>query len=352
MDQIMHGKIITQYHRNQQYTTIFNQNTGLFIRKEDKNVQEPFWAEDGPELLDVSITTYCERECPFCYRKSNREGYHISLDDLKKIVSQAKEIGVLQIAIGGGNPNQHPDFIEILRYIRDNGIVPSYTTNGEGLSDEILEATKMYCGAMAISVYAPYNESAYLELVNRAKYFGVKVNLHIILTTDTICQIIKWLKNPPQFFYNSNAIIFLNYKNVGGDLDLSIRDAALWKEFFYAVEHSSNLTIGFDSCTVPGIVSYMDGISPSLIEPCEAGRFSAFISEDLEVFPCSFLANTDCGISLRNHTLLDIWKNADLFISMRERVRENNCKNCMHEYLCHGGCHFFPINNCLRNYTP
>lgn len=352
MDQIMHGKIITQYHRNQQYTTIFNQNTGLFIRKEDKNVQEPFWAEDGPELLDVSITTYCERECPFCYRKSNREGYHISLDDLKKIVSQAKEIGVLQIAIGGGNPNQHPDFIEILRYIRDNGIVPSYTTNGEGLSDEILEATKMYCGAMAISVYAPYNESAYLELVNRAKYFGVKVNLHIILTTDTICQIIKWLKNPPQFFYNSNAIIFLNYKNVGGDLDLSIRDAALWKEFFYAVEHSSNLTIGFDSCTVPGIVSYMEGISPSLIEPCEAGRFSAFISEDLEVFPCSFLANTDCGISLRNHTLLDIWKNADLFISMRERVRENNCKNCMHEYLCHGGCPFFPINNCLRNYTP
>ena len=267
-------------------------------------------------------------------------------------MSQAKEIGVLQIAIGGGNPNQHPDFIEILRYIRDNGIVPSYTTNGEGLSDEILEATKMYCGAMAISVYAPYNESAYLELVNRAKYFGVKVNLHIILTTDSICQIIKWLKNPPQFFYNSNAIIFLNYKNVGGDLDLSIRDAALWKEFFYAVEHSSNLTIGFDSCTVPGIVSYMEGISPSLIEPCEAGRFSAFISEDLEVFPCSFLANTDCGISLRNHTLLDIWKNADLFISMRERVRENNCKNCMHEYLCHGGCHFFPINNCLRNYTP
>ena len=348
----MHGKIITQYHKNQQYTTIFNQNTGLFIRKEDKNVQEPFWAEDGPELLDVSITTYCERECPFCYRKSNREGYHISLDDLKKIVSQAKEIGVLQIAIGGGNPNQHPDFIEILRYIRDNGIVPSYTTNGEGLSDEILKATKMYCGAMAISVYAPYNESAYLELVNRAKYFGVKVNLHIILTIDSICQIIRWLKKPPQFFYNSNAIIFLNYKNVGGDLNLSIRDAALWKEFFYAVEHSSNLTIGFDSCTVPGIVSYMEGISPSLIEPCEAGRFSPFISEDLEVFPCSFLANTDCGISLRNHTLLDIWKNADLFISMRERVRENNCKNCMHGNLCHGGCHFFPINNCLRNYTP
>jgi MoaA/NifB/PqqE/SkfB family radical SAM enzyme len=52
-----------------------------------------------------------------------------------------------QVALGGGNPNQHPDFIEILRLTReDYGIVPNYTTNGRGLSDTVLEATRRYCG--------------------------------------------------------------------------------------------------------------------------------------------------------------------------------------------------------------
>ena len=57
----------------------------------------------------------------------------MSIDDICTIVEQAKNAGVLQIALGGGNPNQHPQFVEILRLIREAGIVPSYTSNGEGL---------------------------------------------------------------------------------------------------------------------------------------------------------------------------------------------------------------------------
>lgn len=58
----------------------------------------------------------------------------MSISDYKSVIDQAAEMGTFQVALGGGNPNQHPDFIEMLEYTRSKGIVPNYTTNGLGLS--------------------------------------------------------------------------------------------------------------------------------------------------------------------------------------------------------------------------
>ena len=87
----------------------------------------------------------------------------MTLDDIESVVKQAKDAGVLQISLGGGNPNQHPQFVEVLRIVRENGIVPSYTSNGEGLTDNVLKATAQYCGAMALSLYPLYDR--YEEIV-------------------------------------------------------------------------------------------------------------------------------------------------------------------------------------------
>ena len=113
------GDIVVGEHPSQHYKTVFSRRTGFFIRFEEDGYEDPFWSEDGPELLDLSITKYCERCCDFCYRQANPSGSHIPLSDISIIVKQAKEIGVLQIALGGGNPNQHPNFIEILKIIRE-----------------------------------------------------------------------------------------------------------------------------------------------------------------------------------------------------------------------------------------
>ena len=194
----MLGEVVIRNHPSQHYKTIFSQKTGFFVRVEDDEYKEPFWSNDGPELLDLSITNYCQRCCDFCYRQSNPLGKHMQLSNIENIVKQAKEVGVLQIALGGGNPNQHPDFIEILRLIRDNGIVPSYTSNGEGLTNEILEATKEYCGAMALSLYNPYNR--YEDIIYRITDYGIKLNIHVILKRDTIEWLISWLNDRPLWF--------------------------------------------------------------------------------------------------------------------------------------------------------
>lgn len=341
----MFGDLIVNEHLIQHYRTLFNRKTGFFVREEEDNFPEPSWAMDGPELIDLSITNYCERGCRFCYRETRlQEAQYLSLADVKMIVEQAVVCGTMQIALGGGNPNQHPQFVEILKAIREKGIIPSYTTNGDGLSDEILKATSLYCGAMAISFYPPYDEKRYESLLQRVKAFGITLNLHVIIKNDTLNMWRKWLETPPAFIQYINAIIFLNYKPVqeGG----YVIDKESVRLFFEAVNKCSRVKIGFDSCSISGISRWMD--TPAyLVEPCEAARFSAFISEDMKMYPCSFMIGRGyCG-DLRKNTLLDVWQENEYFKRFRNNDAPERCSGCGYYKDCKGGCRLFPdINFC------
>lgn len=344
MQQKTLGDIVVRMHPSQHYKTVFSQRTGFFVRLEDDGYEEPFWSKDGPELLDLSITSYCERGCDFCYRQANLLGQHLPLSDVKSIVKQAEKAGVLQIALGGGNPNQHPDFIEILKIIREHNIVPSYTSNGEGLTNEILKATKKYCGAMALSLYPPYEH--YEKVTEKISNLGIKLNLHVILKSDTIGLLTSWFREPPVMFSYINAVIVLNYKPIGNSRSQAVRDAEQLKMFYESASACKSVKVGFDSCCVPGIVTWM-GINPSLIDSCEAARFSAFISEDMKMYPCSFMANTEQYGDLRKGCLVDIWQSHAAFVKHRESILNNSCVGCTHQTVCKGGCVFMPeINQC------
>ena len=345
MVQPMCGDLIVREHSSQHYRTLFNRRTGFFVRKEEDGYLEPTWAMDGPELIDLSITNYCERGCAFCYRDTSKgNALFMSVEDVEKVATQAETCGTMQIALGGGNPNQHPQFVEILRAIRERGIVPSYTTNGDGLNDKVLKATATYCGAMAISVYPPYDEERYEKLLAHIKEYGITVNLHAIIKKDTLDMWTRWLKTPPSFFKYVNAVIFLNYKPVRGNECAA--DKVKVKSLFETVNQCQSVRIGFDSCNISGIVRWLD-TPVCLIEPCEAARFSAFVSEDMKMYPCSFMAGKGyCG-DLRKNTLLEIWQENEYFKRFRSDDAPEHCVGCGHYKECRGGCRLFEkINFC------
>lgn len=339
------GRLIETVHSSQHYRTVFDQRTGFFVRKEDLGWPEPTWSADGPELIDLSITNFCERGCDFCYRDTKRNGaIYMGIDEIVDVVSQAQDCGTLQIALGGGNPNQHPQFIEILRIIREHNIIPSYTTNGDGLSNEVLSATADYCGAMAISFYPPYDEGYYEGLLTRIKEFGITVNLHVIINNDTLNYWISWLRTPPAFLRLVNAVIFLNYKPIKGAY--ALLEKKRLRQFFDTAKHCSCVKIGFDSCSISGIVLWMN-TPVYMVEPCEAARFSTFISEDMKMYPCSFMVDKRCYGDLRKNTLIDIWNNNEHFKGFRQDVTCDRCIGCGLYETCRGGCRMFPdINFC------
>ncbi|EPT9147951.1 TPA: radical SAM/SPASM domain-containing protein [Proteus mirabilis] len=325
------------------YTTIFNSITGFFARIPDRDTLEPFWSPHGPELMDISITNWCDKGCSFCYKSSTNRGKHMSLNDYKLIINQAAEIGTFQVALGGGNPNQHPDFIEILEYTKLKGIVPNYTSNGRGLSDEIIEATKRCCGAVAISAYPPYDETE--QSLQKLLSAGVKVNLHFILDAYSIDTAISWLKEPPEFLIGINAVIFLNYKPSGRKIfeDKLLRNSDRLDEFFrLATSSKRKLKVGFDACCVSGVFARTNA-SPVMVDACDAARFSLYVSEDLKVYPCSFQSGLESGDTLNEDTsLVDIWTKSANMQSFRDYFSSDRCgKSCSHMSTCKNGCPIF-----------
>ncbi len=328
----------------------FNKSNGLCIRAEYPGYEEPFWAEEGPELLDISITNYCEKNCSFCYRNSSINGQHMSLKEYESILSQLKNTHTYQIALGGGNPNQHPDFVEILRMTReDYGIVPSYTTNGMGLTEEIISASKLYCGAVAVSYYEPVEK--FVDALVKLKSSGIKTNIHYLLTSKSIGDAIELIESPPEYFGGVNAIVFLNYKPVGKNSDesLLLKYSSRVEEFFVKISNHDlrKFKVGFDSCSISGIVEHLQ-YSPLFIESCEAGRFSAFISENLILYPCSFMESKSNGVNLKDKSICDGWLKSEEFIAIRESMQNNQCiDTCSFAAHCSGGCTVFQeINLC------
>lgn len=341
------NKLIFKKFPEQHYTVLFNSETGFFLRIEDMGFEPPFWSESGPELLDISITRWCDRECLRCYRKANLFGKHMKLEKYRQIMEQAHNLPVMQVALGGGNPNQHPDFCEILKMTREEySIVPSYTTNGRGLTKKVLEASAAYCGAVAVSAYSPYNE---LELaIEKLTSQGIKTNIHFVLDKDSISTAIQWLKTPPAFLSSVNALIFLNYKPLGRIEEKNglLKESSSLKVFFNEVQKSHDYKIGFDSCLVSGLVNYTN-ISPIFFDGCDAGRFSMFISEDMQAYPCSFMVNTHSGTNLENNTLLEAWTTGNEFIKIRQRNLNEKCEKCPKKTICLGGCpNWESINLC------
>lgn len=324
------------------YCSLFDPVKGVSIRG-GIDGKEPFWKPSGPELLDISITNYCERQCSFCYRKSNLEGVHMGLDLYRRIILEAKELGVFQVALGGGNPNQHPDFLEILKITKENGIIPSYTTNGIGMTEAIYKTTKQTSGAVAVSWYEPY--SIPRKVIDECCKHNIPINLHFVLSDDTIENAELLLEE--ECISKVNAVIFLNYKPLGLTPKEVLHNSSKLDRFLSKVLSFEKCKIGFDSCMISYLVPFISKINIDSIDFCEAARFSAFISEKGMMYPCSFMCETqNKGYSIIEHKIGDIWKNGESFKNYRDllKIQPNSCLDCNDFPICHGGCREFSIN--------
>lgn len=80
------------------------------------------------EMVDVSISNACSRQCPFCYRASVPGGAVAKLRDMEALVRGLKDADAMELVIGGGEPTEHPDFYSFLRDTDFGDLCLSFTT--------------------------------------------------------------------------------------------------------------------------------------------------------------------------------------------------------------------------------
>lgn len=330
----------------------FDTKTGAYIRTgilddngKDTGV-DPFMAS-FPHLIDVGImgncihgqTGLCAKAGIGCYQSGlSVHKPNMTLEDFRWIAKQCMG-KVNQFALGGrGDPDQHEQFEEILKTCREYHIVPNFTTSGYGLTRELAQLCKKYCGAVAVSWYRSTYTLAAIEMLLEA---GVKTNIHYVLGNNSIEEAMERLRKN-DFPKGVNAVIFLLHKPAGQGTAanmLTANDPRL-AEFFAQVDREHPFKVGMDSCTVPGAIQWCRNILAESLDTCEGGRYSCYIGADMGMVPCSFDQNRQYEVSLRENTIEQAWNSAP-FERFRSRMRAA-CPDCEQQALCMGGCPLMP----------
>ena len=260
----------------------------------------------------------------------------MKLNDFVSILKQCTG-KTFQFALGGcGDPDQHENFAEILALCNEYKIVPNFTTSGFGLTQELAALCKTYCGAVAVSWYRSHYTIKAIDMLFQAK---VKTNIHYVLNRNTIDEALLRLQEN-SFPQSINAIIFLLHKPVGQGTKanvLSLKDEKFKTFLRYATTHDFNFRIGFDSCTVPALIQDPVNIDLNSVDTCEGARFSAYITPDLKLLPCSFDNHRQkWAVDLHQYSLKEAW-DSQVFEDFRNHFRKA-CPDCQKRDYCLGGC--------------
>lgn len=343
------------YHldKKNNFFSLFNEKNGNYFRSgvlvnSKESDEDPFMSE-FPELLDVGIMGHClhgkSGRClqagVQCYQNGLLQHEdNMSLENFEKIIKQCRG-RTYQFALGGrGDPDQHESFAEILKLCHDNRIVPNFTSSGFGFDERIVELCKKYCGAVAISWYRSNYTLKAIDMLVRG---NVKTNIHYVLNNQTIEEAIQRLKYQ-QFPEGINAIIFLLHKPVGMGTNknvLKYNDKRV-QEFFSLIDKNNyDFKIGFDSCTIPGLLNMTRTIDLNSLDTCEGGRWSAYITSDMKLLPCSFdNQNKNWAVSLEEYSIAEAWNSRE-FADFRNHLK-SACPNCDKNTHCMGGCPITP----------
>ncbi len=104
----------------------------------------------------LDLTYRCNNNCRHCWLRipanSGEKQRELSLEEIKNMVDEARNMGCRRWSISGGEPMLRPDFVEIFNYITSKSASYSINTNGTLITPEIAHLLKRK-GTKMVALY-------------------------------------------------------------------------------------------------------------------------------------------------------------------------------------------------------
>jgi len=154
-----------------------------------------------PESIDLKITDYCKNDCAYCHESSGLNGKHAEIENIFALTDGLPP-GV-EIAIGGGNPLEHPRLEEMLDHFWYSGLIPNITINAKDLNLWNNNLAKR-CYGIGISTDSPMVFDI-LQQVSHVKFNSENVVFHAI----------AGIHRPMDFVHSPGKVLILGFKDYG-----------------------------------------------------------------------------------------------------------------------------------------
>ena len=114
-----------------------------------------------PRWLLAELTYACPLQCPYCSNPVDYSQYptELSTEDWKRVLTEARKMGAVQLGLSGGEPLARTDLAEIVRHASGLGYYSNLITSGYGLTEaRIVELKEAGLDHIQVSIQASTQE--------------------------------------------------------------------------------------------------------------------------------------------------------------------------------------------------
>ncbi len=210
----LHHKAVKSEH----YNYVFDKQNGNFMRWGKTVADDPQFSPAGPEILDIEISiNNCPNSCRFCYKSNtSAPATNMSFETFRGIIDMMPKT-LTQVAFGITGIQTNPDFIHMMEYCREIGVIPNFTLTGIDLTDELAKQCSQLVGAVAVSAYETDKNICY-DTVAKFIDLGIKqTNIHLMVSEENEEFVHEVLNDriDDTRLSKLNAIVFLGVKPTG-----------------------------------------------------------------------------------------------------------------------------------------
>lgn len=302
----------------------------------------------APESVHLQLNNVCNLRCPSCYvtLQAKDEG-SLPLERLMTLVDELAELGVFQLALGGGEPLMSPNFVPIVGYARQKGILPNVTTNGWLITKELIAQIRDAIGEVRLSFndWISVNHDFLAEKANLLHAGDVPFGFNIIVTRRNVQQmneILRWMvalhprtvtlirpKPAPHNgrWYAANALS-------AQDSELLLQQLRRLESLFTETQLTVDCAFSYLFYDLPKTELLARGVAG-----CAMGERFVTILWNGDVYPCSHLHGEEFKAgNITKQPFRVIWETSPLFIRLRTELSrlKGHCGCCIKRPFCSG----------------
>jgi len=285
-------------------------------------------ASDAGIALGLGLTNECNLACSFCYRDPTRAD-RLSLHQVKQVM---QSLPVRSVNLGIGENGMHPDFKQILAYLRTKPIKLTITSNGHStvvLEDDELSAFHDIEFSLDYPTQAeqdgqrgPGNWALIHEQAERCVRLHIPVTIIAVMMKSNYSRLADVARIAKRF----HAPLRINvYQAVRSDL-YALSYEEYWDGFQRLFDETDVIAIG------EPLVRAMAGLPP-LRTGC--GVSTVRVTPRATTQPCVYWTGSGGSLSDLTSSGMNILGSAPF---EQARTLPEACTACEFRDSCHGGC--------------
>jgi radical SAM protein len=321
--------------------------------------------DQAPMLVIWEVTQACDLECVHCRAAAQpeRNPAELSTEQGYRLLDEIRSFGEPLMVFTGGDPLKRPDLYDLIRYSVKIGLRTNVTPSATPLlTAEAIEGFKAAgIARMAISLDGPdaatHDEfrgipgtfDRAMFALRHARDIGLDVQLQTTVSRRNMARLAEVAEIAKEVRAKMWSLFFLIVTGRAAESDdLLAPEYEQVFEFMYELSKTAPFGVKTteamhyrryvaqrikaehgvtENANAKGVAWRTAGVSD--------GKGFVFVPHTGEIFPSGFLPVS--GGNVLNESLTDVYRNSDLFLSLRDTTkREGKCGICEYQKICGG----------------